>query len=67
MSHLTAAGGEVLPKRLDGADLVMLYQLGQAAEQLTVSGYHKLAIRILGNDKMATPVMTPGGGRKGSS
>lgn len=58
---MAAAGGEELPKRLDGPDLVMLDQLGQTAKQLTVSCYHKLPFRILGNDKMATPVLTSEG------
>jgi len=53
------AGDQALSKRLNGADLIVLYQLSQTAEQLTVSSYDKLSFLILGDDKMAAPVVAP--------
>lgn len=57
--HLITAGGQVFSKGLDGADLVMLYELCETVVSLTVSWYHELPTFILGNDKMSTPVMAP--------
>lgn len=59
LPHLIAAGGQAFSKGLDGADLVMLYQLCETMVRLTVSCYHELPRVILGNDKMAAPVMAP--------
>lgn len=53
-------GGEVLSKGLDGAGLVVLYQLCQAAVCLVVPRDDKLSILVLGNDEVATPVVPPG-------
>lgn len=57
--HLVTAGGQALSKGLDGADLVVLYQLCETVISLTVSWYGKLPILILGDDKMAAPVVAP--------
>lgn len=59
LPHLVTTGSEVFSKGLDGAGFVVLYQLCQACVCLVVSRYDKLSILVLGNDKMATPVVTP--------
>lgn len=57
--HLVTTRSQVFSKGLDGAGLVVLYQLCQAPVRLTVSCYDELSILVLSDDKMATPVMTP--------
>ena len=57
--HLAAAGGQAFSKGLDGADLVVLDQLGETLVGLTVSRYYELPVRVLGDDKMAAPVVAP--------
>lgn len=37
----------------------MLDQLCETVVSLIISWYHKLSVFILGNDKMATPVVAP--------
>lgn len=60
--HLVAAGSEEFSKGLDGTGLVVLYQLRQTCVGLVVSRYDKPSLLVLGNDKMATPVVTPSEG-----
>lgn len=57
--YLVTTGSQVFSKGLDGAGFVVLYQFCQAPVRLTVSCYDELSILVLGDDKMATPVMTP--------
>lgn len=57
--HLVTTGSEKFSKGLDGAGLVVLYQLSYTCVGLVVSCYDKLAVLVLGNDKVATPVVTP--------
>lgn len=49
----------MLSEGLDGAQPVMLDQLTEASVRLTVSRYHKLSRRVLGDDEMAAPVAAP--------
>lgn len=57
--HLITAGGQIFSKGLDGADLVVLDQLGETAVRLRVSWYDKVSVLILGDNKMTAPVVTP--------
>lgn len=59
LPHLVTTGSEVFSKGLDGAGLVVLYQLCQTCVGLVVSCYDKVSVVVLGNDKMPTPVVTP--------
>lgn len=59
LPHLVTTGSQVFSKGLDGTGFVVLYQLSQACIRLVVSCNDKLSILVLGNDKMATPVVTP--------
>lgn len=59
MTHLITAGGQVFSEGLDGADLVVLYQLFESSVRLAVSRYDKQSILALGDNKMAAPVETP--------
>lgn len=59
LPHLVAAGRQVFSEGLDGADLVKLYQLRQAVVCLTVSSHRELSMLVLGDDKMAAPVLAP--------
>lgn len=59
LPHLRTAGAQELPKRLDGADLVVLYQLPEAVKHMLVSCNDKQPFCVLSDDKMAAPVVTP--------
>lgn len=57
--HLVTTGSQVFSKWLNGAELIKLNQFRKTVVCLTVSSYHELAIFVLGDDKMAAPVMAP--------
>ena len=57
--HLIKVGGQIFSKGLDGADFKMFHELCEAFVCLTVSCYDKLSVLILGDDKMAAPVVSP--------